>query len=298
MRRTLNTEDETRLTNLSLMQQKRRKQLLEQLENKQQLLAQYTNSRGIGMKGATVPQRDIDMLNHQIAELSATLAEFNPDAPAQRPAPQPHNSTASTIAGLAGGGGVAGGARGGTLGGGPMQPLGNATSNVSNISGQHQMAPAPATAKSKRDEVWERKYAQWQRRNEQLTPSSQNHFGDQYPAQLPWLAAEASAPPAMQYQQQQHEQQRHPQQQQHQPPIMMTQQQQQHQQMQQRPPSTEGPRFGRRATADSPALPQPQPTAPQHQPQHQPQNAMMQAVANTSTRRGASGAAPRTTALW
>ena len=72
-------ENETRQANLTLMQQKRRRHLVEQLENKQQLLGQYTNSRGIGMHGSTVPQRDIELLQGQINDIRSQLSEFNND---------------------------------------------------------------------------------------------------------------------------------------------------------------------------------------------------------------------------
>ncbi len=169
--------------------------------------------------------------------------------------------------------------------------------------------------KSKRDEVWERKYAQWKDRNQQM--SQQRGFGggnghmqtggriisghgapvlDEENQPLPWLPQQTNA------MQQQHA----PSQQQ-----FVQQQQQQSVQQQQFGDSINGPRFGRRAPSAGDAESQQRAVVNQAPPgsmmaSQQRQQQMMfppqqqqqqQSVAGGSMRRGAAQQ-HRSTALW
>jgi len=71
------SDDAARTQNLTLMQQKRKRQLEEQLEMKLDIQRQYANPRGIGQRGGqAVPQRDMDILQEQIDTIRRQLAEM------------------------------------------------------------------------------------------------------------------------------------------------------------------------------------------------------------------------------
>jgi hypothetical protein len=60
-----------------LMQQKRKRQLEEQLEDKLAIQRQYTNPRGIGQRGGPVANpKDLEQLNEQIESIRRQLAEI------------------------------------------------------------------------------------------------------------------------------------------------------------------------------------------------------------------------------
>lgn len=143
------SDNEARNTNLTLMQQKRKRQLEEQLENKEELLRQYTNPRGIGMRGQTVPQRDVDMLKEQIEQIRRQLAEMLGQA-----GPVATPSSLATPSGQSQ----------------SFQPVIGSTpsTNATPIAGTPVSAGRPTQQgnrpPSKREQVWNAKYQQWLQR--------------------------------------------------------------------------------------------------------------------------------------
>ena len=71
------TDDQARDANLRMMKEKRKQQLEAQLEGKLSLLQQYSNPRGIGMGGHTVPKHDIELLESQIEQIRDALRQLN-----------------------------------------------------------------------------------------------------------------------------------------------------------------------------------------------------------------------------
>lgn len=321
-----NSDEQTRQTNMTLMQLKRRKQLEEQLENKMQLLSQYTNTRGIGMRGSTVPQRDIDLLNNQIADLRAGIAELagNPSSasvqqqarnaqmllqqqarhqvqPSQHMNMQQQQQQQMMQMQL----------QPNSFGAQQQQQSLRQVSGINNsnnnVFNQQQMQANDGVAKSKRDQIWEQKFAQWKSNNmSQARGGGNGHFqsggqiisGCGMPAldaenqPLPWLpsnaAAGGAAPNHAAVQQ----------------PMM---QQQQPQQQQQQPAqfndSMNAPRFGRRGSAPSnnsearQSVPMAAAPSPSMQFQQQQQQMQQQQLppAMSSNRRNPN---QRSTALW
>jgi hypothetical protein len=125
-----------REANLQLMQDKRRRQLEEQLQNKMEILQQYTNPRGLGMGGHMAPQRDIDLLKQQIEQLRQAITECGGTAPAR----------AGPVAAAAAAGAI------------DPRLLPSAHAVASSA------ASSAVSTRSVRDEVWERRYGEWRRR--------------------------------------------------------------------------------------------------------------------------------------
>lgn len=165
------SDDQARNTNLTLMQQKRKRQLEEQLQEKLELQRQYSNPRGIGMRGQTVPARDMELLNEQIENIKRQIAEMNgtpytpsgvgadpyaaiPPSPSSATSVAPSNVTGQSLATPSGGNFVP------TYGGASTAGVRTAGMPVA-----AQRAPAPANAgsrpASRREQVWNAKYQQW-----------------------------------------------------------------------------------------------------------------------------------------
>lgn len=168
------TDSEARDANLSLIQKKRKQNIESQLEEKRELLKQFTNARGIGMKGQTVPQRDIDMLQEQIQSLESQLATFN------RPAVGLGNSQFTGMnspSGLPTSGAT--GACTPLSSGRTTQHVGASSIAVSlqgpaqNVAPSIEYSASSCGKSSKRDEVWHRKYQAWMDRvtRSQQTPA-------------------------------------------------------------------------------------------------------------------------------
>ena len=136
---------DTRKANMSLMNAKRRQQLEAQLEEKVVLFKQFTNTRGIGLKGQSVPQRDIEILQQQIDAIRQQL-EGNASAansvvtPSQIPPPRAGGYVPQLRQDAPG-----------------SPPPSNTTSNM--------CTPIGSGRTTKRDEVWQRKYEAWLRRS-------------------------------------------------------------------------------------------------------------------------------------
>jgi hypothetical protein len=222
------SDDQARDANFGLMQQRRKQQLEQQLEEKVELLKQYQNPRGFGMRGRSdVPQRDIDMLQQQIEGIRRQLAEMMSGGLGT-----PASSSASSLAAT-----PHTGQRPTPHSGMPVTP-----GSAVGAAGATPGGRASNMPRTKRDEVWERKYAAWLTRGGQSLPPSMSATPVASARSLTtteglWDAlkqpAGPSAPPAPV------------------PPLPTpygaSQQQQQ-----------DGPRFGRRAT---PPTEQPRPTA-------------------------------------
>jgi hypothetical protein len=169
------SDADARNTNMTLMQGKRRQVLEAQLAEKMELLKQFTNPRGIGMRGQTVPQRDVEILQEQINALRQQLngpqypsLESNlPPTPAYGMEPQ---------------------ARPGPIGPTPAS-LSSALPNRTPHS-EFPMAPSSSTSSrsSKRDMVWQQKYEAWLRRS-----SASRGTSSTAPAQVQTFASAAVA---------------------------------------------------------------------------------------------------------
>ena len=166
------SDTDTRNTNADLMRGRRRQQLLTQLQEKEDLLKQYMNPRGIGMRGQTVPQRDVDILQQQIDNLRVQLEGGNdaltsaPPGSAHgysQPSMQASSAASQSSNGFApstqfqGGGGYNSSSRHSQQStidqSAPQQPAPSAYPSIK--------APSTSGQSTRRDEVWHRKYQLW-----------------------------------------------------------------------------------------------------------------------------------------
>lgn len=165
---TLQSDQEARNANFVLMHSKRRQVLEAQLAEKMELLKQFTNTRGIGMRGQSVPQHDIELLQQQIAALRQQLdggAETGaslPVTPSSQAAAVTPGSVRSEATPFSSG-----------------QPGRLEPAKLSN-NNSYPFPTAPsstASTGSRRDMVWQQKYESWLQRNgraPQLSGALQN----------------------------------------------------------------------------------------------------------------------------
>lgn len=150
------TDEDARGANYDLMQQRRKMQLEEQLREKLELLKQYQNPRGFGMRGRSdVPQRDIDMLQQQIDQVRASLAQLtgNGVIVQSQPASGANTPAAAALNSARGAGQLTHGL--------PITPSQSGLATPASAVGGLARLGNPNGVRTKRDEVWERKYAAW-----------------------------------------------------------------------------------------------------------------------------------------
>jgi hypothetical protein len=171
------SDQDARDTNFTLMQRKRKQQLEEQLEAKLELLKQYTNPRGIGMRGQTVRQEDVQILQNQIEQIQQQLQQItNPagSAQSQPPVSNPAQMVSSRDNSAFSQGQMSSGSRQPQQ---PQQPQQyqqapqNSAPQSFGVPGPasgpldrlNRNAPSASSSRqlSKREEVWEKKYQNW-----------------------------------------------------------------------------------------------------------------------------------------
>jgi hypothetical protein len=155
------SDTDARNANFTLMHGKRRQQLEMQLEEKLELLKQYTNPRGIGMRGQTVPQNDVDLLQQQIAAIRQQL-EGGQQSGALPPTPINPSAVSSAQ----------------SVGAAPSQRV--TAHAVQAMSAGYPFPTAPTSTGStgsRRDEVWQQKYEGWLRRNNGGRPQPVAAYG-------------------------------------------------------------------------------------------------------------------------